>query len=177
MLGKKLVISLAVMSIFNLSNATVNFDLNSSSINKVYADNTNEKTKEYEQRLAYWTVVINRLEGDKNSSRQHLVSPYFERGSVYRLLKKYNEAIADYTKAVEINPRFADAYFYRGIIYYVLKKYDEAISNFTNVIKIDDPVYTKDAYYCRGIAYKCLGNNSQGDKDIAKARELGFKEK
>lgn len=39
---------------------------------------------------------------------------YFERGFVKAHLKKYEEAIEDFTKAIEINPNFAMAYYNRG---------------------------------------------------------------
>jgi tetratricopeptide (TPR) repeat protein len=32
---------------------------------------------------------------------------YYNRGIAYNDLKQYNEAIADYTKAIELNPKFA----------------------------------------------------------------------
>ncbi len=41
--------------------------------------------------------------------------------------KEYDQAIADYTKAIEIDTqRFAVAYAERSLIYYVKKEYDKA---------------------------------------------------
>ena len=40
---------------------------------------------------------------------------YFQRGIAYRNLEDYDAAIADYTKAIEINPNYAEAYNNRGI--------------------------------------------------------------
>ena len=63
-------------------------------------------------------------------------------------MKKYNEAIADYSKAIEIKPNKDQAYYNRGIAYYILEKYNEAIADYSKAIEID-PKYQA-AYYNRG---------------------------
>ena len=40
---------------------------------------------------------------------------YYDRGRAKNKLKHYRGAIADYTKAIELNPEYAEAYFYRGL--------------------------------------------------------------
>ncbi|MEI6687187.1 MAG: tetratricopeptide repeat protein, partial [Planctomycetota bacterium] len=44
---------------------------------------------------------------------------------------KYPEAIADYTKAIELNPNLATAYYNRGIVLKSLGKTEAAIADFT----------------------------------------------
>jgi tetratricopeptide (TPR) repeat protein len=45
----------------------------------------------------------------------------------YSRKKEYDQAIADYTKAIEIDPqRFAVAYAERALIYFIKKEYDKA---------------------------------------------------
>ena len=51
-------------------------------------------------------------------------------------------AIADYTKAIEIDPNYSIAYFGRGTIYAVQNNYDLAISDFNRSIEID-PTYAE----------------------------------
>jgi tetratricopeptide (TPR) repeat protein len=47
-----------------------------------------------------------------------LIGPYIARGLSYYQLERLDDAIADYSKAVEIDPRgAADAYFYRALAY------------------------------------------------------------
>ncbi len=59
--------------------------------------------------------------------------------------------MADYNKAIEINPNFADAYCKRGLTYYNLKDYSKALTNFNKAIQIDpnDTVF----YINRGFTY------------------------
>jgi len=40
--------------------------------------------------------------------------------------KKYSQSIFNYTKAIEINPKYAGAYYDRSTAYYMTKNYDNA---------------------------------------------------
>ncbi|MEK7518207.1 MAG: tetratricopeptide repeat protein, partial [Patescibacteria group bacterium] len=48
---------------------------------------------------------------------------------------KYQEAIACFDRAIEIDPRYADAWYMKGLALGPLGKYQEAIEAFENVIK------------------------------------------
>ena len=65
-------------------------------------------------------------------------------------VKDYEGAIADYTKAIEINPDFAIAYSDRGFSKYSLKDYYGAIADYTKFTELDpdNPV----AFFLRGDA-------------------------
>jgi tetratricopeptide (TPR) repeat protein len=54
-----------------------------------------------------------------------------------RALRKYQEAIKAYEKAIEINPDYHTAYNAMGIAYIALRKYQEAIKAFKDAIKIN----------------------------------------
>lgn len=51
---------------------------------------------------------------------------YYYRGCTRINAKKYNEAIADLEKAVELKPDYADAYFNLGKTYYLMHDEDKA---------------------------------------------------
>src|SRR5215831_2723818 len=51
---------------------------------------------------------------------------YNNRGIAYYKQGQNDQAISDYTKALEINPRYAEAYSSRAYAYYYLKDYGRA---------------------------------------------------
>ncbi|MBF0556160.1 MAG: tetratricopeptide repeat protein [Nitrospirae bacterium] len=61
---------------------------------------------------------------------------YLKSGNEWKKKGDYNRAIADYTKAIEINPRDAIAYNNRGIVWGEKGNYDMAIDDFIKAIEI-----------------------------------------
>ena len=88
------------------------------------------------------------------------------------LARDYDQAIHDYNKVIEVNPRYAEAYNNRGIAYFYKGDYDQAIRDSTKAIEIG-PRYAG-AYYNRGAAYAKKGENDQAIRDLKKACELGL---
>jgi tetratricopeptide (TPR) repeat protein len=58
-------------------------------------------------------------------------------GSAQKKLKKTAEAIADYTRAIELKKDFAGAYHSRGQIYEQLEQYQEAIQDYKKVLELN----------------------------------------
>jgi len=84
-------------------------------------------------------------------------------------LKKYcDQAIADYTKTIEIDPKYA--YYYRGNAYRDKGQYDQAIADYTKTIEID-PKYAY-AYVDRGRAYREKGQYDLAIADYTRAIEI-----
>lgn len=57
------------------------------------------------------------------------------RGTAYTRSKQYQKAIEDYTKCLEINPKFYQVYYNRGVAYHRLRQYDKAISDFEKLLE------------------------------------------
>ena len=72
-----------------------------------------------------------------------------------RRLGDLKAGISDHTKAIRIEPKFADALMDRGILMYQSGNFDGAISDFSRVIKLNKK--DANAYYHRGLSY--LGKN------------------
>lgn len=70
--------------------------------------------------------------------------------------KDYQGAIANYTQAIRLNPRYANAYYNRGIARSDIGDKQGAIADYTQTVKIN-PRHD-DAYYNRGLVYYELKN-------------------
>ncbi|MBK8682037.1 MAG: tetratricopeptide repeat protein [Bacteroidetes bacterium] len=53
-------------------------------------------------------------------------------------LKKYEDAIASYTKVLELHPEASDAYYNRGLAYYYLYDDENACSDWKRAIDLGD---------------------------------------
>ena len=89
--------------------------------------------------------------------------------------KNYRGAIADYSKAIALQPNFADAYYSRGNSKLQLKDYIGAIADYSKAIELKPD--NADAYYNRGNS-KILPKDYNGAIiDYSKAIELNIPEK
>ena len=59
------------------------------------------------------------------------------KGNSFRDLEQWDEAIAAYSKAIELDPNLAIAYAGRGFAYYSKDDYDNVIADYTKVIELD----------------------------------------
>src|ERR1700751_1239803 len=62
---------------------------------------------------------------------------YYIRAGAYKTKGDDDRAAEDYTKAIEVNARYADAYTGRGIIYQIKGDNGGAIADYTKAIEID----------------------------------------
>ncbi len=100
----------------------------------------------------------------------HNPFPYFGRGKMYHNRGEYRKAIADYTKTIELGPKWIRAYNNRGVLYYKLGVIDLAIADYTKAIELD-PAFVK-AYSNRGTIYYELKKDNLALYDYNKAIEL-----
>jgi len=85
---------------------------------------------------------------------------YLKRGAAYYEKGEYDSAIADYTKAMELDPNLAEAYGNRGNAYAELDQLEQANKDYDEAIRLDpenaDYIDYIDclaeAYYSRGEA-------------------------
>lgn len=93
--------------------------------------------------------------------------PYNNRGYAYRMQGKFDYALADYTKAIEIDPKYHVAWTNRGYIYFSIGQFEKAIDDFSKALALD-PKYLE-AYSNRSAAYFSIGQYDKALADINKA--------
>ncbi|WP_313893810.1 tetratricopeptide repeat protein, partial [Psychrobacillus sp.] len=122
--------------------------------------------KEYEDALEALKIV------EKDAVEKDVIDStlYFILALLNSKLQRNDAIIANYTKAIEINPEYALAYNNRGIANQNFKKYEEAIADYTKAIEIN-PEYAL-AYNNRGSAYGNLDKYEEAIADYTKAIEI-----
>jgi tetratricopeptide (TPR) repeat protein len=96
-----------------------------------------------------------------------------DQGRVYLIKGKYDQAISEFNKTLEINPKDSEAYKNRGTAYMNKGNLDQAISDYTKALEINP----KDAevYNIRGRVYYFEGKYEKSWEDLNKAEGLGYK--
>jgi Tfp pilus assembly protein PilF len=83
---------------------------------------------------------------------------WVEPGANFRSGRK--EAVAQFSRAIRLNPRYTTAYFMRAYVQYDLQAYPQALADFNQAISLN-PKYA-DAYHNRGLLKKDQLNDPQG---------------
>lgn len=92
------------------------------------------------------------------------------RGIASAINAQYENAIAEFTRAISRDPTFAGAYYNRAIVYAALGQLGQAVTDLTTVIAIK-PESTQ-AYRNRGIIQTALNQYEQAISDFTKVLEL-----
>ena len=95
---------------------------------------------------------------------------YFRRGYACYNLGLYDLAIANYDKAIQLEPNAASAYINRGVVKADLGQHFAAISDYDKAIQLKPDA--ADAYYNRGNAKGKLGQHFAAISDYDKAIQL-----
>ena len=95
---------------------------------------------------------------------------YNRRGNQYSRNGAYEQAIADYTRALELDAAFAEAWFNRGVSWYELGQYAESIADLTQAIELNPE---DDNYYGRrSLAYLFNDQSDLAEADQDRCDEL-----
>ena len=109
-----------------------------------------------------------------NSERTNIndATVYHNRGLIYAEFSDYQQAIRNYTYAIELSSKEASFYLDRGRAYTRLEEYQQAINDYTHALDLE----SKNArtLYERGKAYHNLKEYEKALTDYTQAITLGF---
>jgi Tfp pilus assembly protein PilF len=104
-----------------------------------------ETTGEYSKSIDDYTFAI-KLENDAGD--------YAKRGAAYGKIQKFDDAIKDYSKALELNPSWVDYHLQLGQIYFLNKQYDKVQEEATKAADLNATI--PDPYMLSAMAYMVL---------------------
>ena len=119
-----------------------------------------------------------------NGHRRLQQGPAHQPGSCHRLsgarpglrpAQRHDYAIRDYSAAIRIAPKDADAYCRRGAVYQRKGLLDKAIADYTEAIRLA-PSWAA-AYTSRASAYEKKGDHAKAQDDLSHAKKLEPKAK
>ncbi len=85
--------------------------------------------RDYDRAIKYFNKAINE---DVNNHKG-----YYNRGLLYAQTGKFNEALTDFNKAIDLK-KYPKAYVARANVYYMIKDFPKAISDAETVLKLDE---------------------------------------
>ncbi len=114
------------------------------------------------QQCTYWKNSFELWNHTALVTRDNYLA-YTNRGNANVLLGRYQQAIEDCTKALQIKPDYSYAYFNRGFAYAKLEQYQRAIEDLSHGIRLkpDDG----SGYFNRGNAYGKLRQYQRAIED------------
>ncbi len=94
-------------------------------------------------------------------------------GNLYSSRLEYLAAIEGYTRAIVLDPSYADVYYSRGVLYWrELGQHDRAIRDLTQVLELAPS--QAEAYFNRAFAYKLQGEHDKAIADFERYLEVGL---
>jgi len=95
---------------------------------------------------------------------------YSTRGENYQNQGDYEQAITEYTKAIQLDPSLSSPFYNRGIAYSRIGDYENAILDFTHVIETNPN--DSEAYFERGNNYFQKSDFESAIRDYSKVIQL-----
>jgi tetratricopeptide (TPR) repeat protein len=114
----------------------------------------------WKDSLTLWNDCVKKYPG---------VIAYYNRGAALSVLGKTDAAMADYDRAIALDPLFAKPWYNRGIAFLTQNRIDRAVADFSRAIALD-PTYA-DALNNRGVVYVYLKEYDAAVADFSRAIE------
>ena len=92
------------------------------------------------------------------------------RGAAAGANNQFQQAIADITEGLRIDPANKNGYFNRSIAYYTTQQYDKALEDYDAYLKLDP--FNANVWYECGMIQRSMNRNDQAIQSLSKAIQL-----
>jgi tetratricopeptide (TPR) repeat protein len=124
-----------------------------------------------------WTTAIQAYEAaltkgqrDTDDVERLRIRHFVRRGQAHRAARRYGEALADFTHAIDLDPEDSWALSERGETYRLMSRHEEALADLTRAIDLD-PEYSW-ALASRGETYRLMSRHEEALADFTRAIDL-----
>jgi protein O-mannosyl-transferase len=118
----------------------------------------------WKNSITLWNYVIKKEPGEMTPAYYNLGLFYGQKGSL-------DMAIQNFSRAIEINPKFDMAFNNRGTTFYLQGQYERAFDDFNQAINLSQN--NAEAYTNRGYVYLERGDKALAIPDLQRACSLG----
>ena len=112
------------------------------------------------------------IEAVPDSEKNVLAVIRKHRGMAFFAMNKLEDALEDFQKSIDADPKAFRSYYYKGIVYSILKQYKEAIECYTKSLEINE--FQAHTNFRRAMANYELGEYEQAMNDLDVALKLGM---
>jgi tetratricopeptide (TPR) repeat protein len=119
--------------------------------------------------------AVDALKKEENANPSDKAANNFELGYAYESLKKYDDALLCFGKAIDIDNSYSLAYKERGNTWRKKNEYDKALGDYSQYEKLTTDIADADYYYNKGWSENELKKYSESVVSLKKCVELDNK--
>lgn len=136
------------------------------------------KEEKYTEAARAYTEILDK--GYELESPAHEASIYVNRGNVYQIMNRYEDALRDYNTAIKIAPDIGEPYANRGVLYDNMEQYEKAVADYRKALELNEELGEPPGIF-RRILYNPSNINTIRDRlefleRFMKAHEEGMAE-
>ena len=131
---------------------------------KTHAAEDSKAEQNYQRAISAYTagniLDAKNLLNEAIGQDTHYAPAYMARGFILQYERKYREAVHDFSKVIEMEPRRAEAWFRRGVEHFNLGQFKRSVEDFETFAELEPG--QRPHLWQLGIAYYYTGQFQQG---------------
>ncbi|XP_057679665.1 tetratricopeptide repeat protein 32 [Corythoichthys intestinalis] len=96
------------------------------------------KKQNFKRAEELYNQFISSCSHSREREATHLATAYNNRGQIKYFRVDFDEAVEDYTSAIQTDDKFEVAFYNRGLIHYRLGFFEDAVKDFRQALKLNE---------------------------------------